>query len=366
MTSFHTMMGTVGNLRPEEQANYNNQQIRRTRAKAANYDIPDSMKGTSQESSLDWWNTDFRKSTQKSKAPQRSSKDRNAPQKAKKSHNDESSTSYKIKVPLVNLERPSPYIWTVGMAIVSTLILAGELYQMGFQNIDFKENPMCGPSTEVLLMLGAKYQPMIIDGDWWRIFTPVFLPSGIIIWAVSLILLIITKSIERETGFYRAMLTYMVCGVFGYILSCIFIPRAVTTGATASLIGLMGVMLCDLFATWKIKNHQIPRLIGIILVIIILFIAGLTPYIDNFAHLGGLIMGLLVALMLVPNLNYGKCQAYCYGVISFFAFPIMSTLFMVCFVIVFKSIDANLDWCKNCERFNCVEFVSGWCDQLQY
>ncbi|OHT10281.1 Clan S-, family S54, Rhomboid-like serine peptidase [Tritrichomonas foetus] len=376
--NYHDMMGSVGNLPADDQEKYNTRQYGLQQSRG--FITP--MNGGN--SDVNWWNqygTDdgpaqSRPKSTKSQVsrgskgkPTKSGKGNKTqptkPTKPTRVEESESSDSVKIEVPLVNLDAPSPYLWTIGIFIVITIILVGELYQMGFSNIEFKNNPMGGPNSEILLMMGAKYSPMILDGDWWRIFSAVFLQSGIIVWAVSAVLLFFTKSIERDTGFYRMMLTFMVCGVYGYILSCIFIPSAITCGSTGALIGLVGVMLCDLIASWKIVTRPIFRLVGVIIIIVILIVGGLTPYVDNFAHIGGLIMGLLTALMLVPNLNFGRCQAYCHGIISFFAFPIMSTLFMVCLVIVFRSVDTNLSWCKGCEKINCVNFVSNWCDYPQ-
>ena len=246
--------------------------------------------------------------------------------------------------------------------------MIAELYQFGLsqiKNIFSNDNPLGGPGDDILLLLGAKFGPMIVDGDWWRLFSAIFLQNGIIMCIISIVILIYERKIERDTGFYRMMLTFMVCGVYGYILSCIFIPRAISAGTTGSIIGLLGVMICDLIASWKIDKHPILNLITIIVFIVVLIVFGLFPFVDNFSHIGGLIMGVLTGLMLTPNLNFGKNAAVIHGIISLIAFPVMSTLFMICLVIVFRSNNTDLSWCKGCDKINCVNFKPGWCNTEQ-
>lgn len=355
--TYHDMMGSVGNLRADDQSNYN---TRRKGFKMSSVNSP-SNQG---KSDLNWWNAYPDQPTNVTQ--NKKSKGNEQPSRPKRVE-DSDDTDGKEEV-LINLDAPSPLIWTIGMIIVITIIMFGELYQFGLNKLKelfTGDNVFGGPSSELLLLLGAKYAPFITEGEWWRLFSAIFLQNSIVLWALSVFLLIYARSIERDTGFYRMMLTFMVCGTYGYILSCIFVPLAVSAGTTGALIGLVGVMLCDLFASWRMVKHPIVNLIVAVLLIVLLIIVGLFPFVDNFAHIGGLIMGLLTALMLLPNLTFGKCEAYCHGVISFLAFPAMSTLFMICLVVVFRSVDTNISWCKGCDKINCANFGRNWCDTQQ-
>lgn len=363
--NYHDLMGSVGNLRDDDQTNYN------TNRKKTKGSIITPMNGG--KSDVNWWNeyptddqaTNFRSNSiytnSKDTKPSRPTRVPNTARQQQQEEDDE-------EIPLVNLDAPSPIIWTVGVIIIMIIIMVAELYQFGFdkvKSIFSNENPLGGPGDEILLLLGAKYGPMIVDGDWWRLFSAIFLQNGLIMCIISIIILVYERTIERDTGFYRMMLTFMVCGTYGYILSCIFIPRAISAGTTGALIGLLGLMICDLIASWKIDKHPVLNLVTIIVFIVILIIFGLFPFVDNFSHIGGLIMGILTGLMLTPNLNFGKNAACIHGIISLIAFPVMSTLFMICLVIVFRSINTDLSWCKGCNKINCVNFQPGWCDTDQ-
>lgn len=367
--NYHELMGSVGNLRDDDQSNYN------TNRKKTKGSFITPMNGG--KSDVNWWNeyptddvaTNFRSNTPYTKTrttttttATKPSRPQRVPTTNRQVEEDEE------EIPLVNLDAPSPIIWTVGVIIIMVLIMIAELYQFGLsqiKNIFSNDNPLGGPGDDILLLLGAKFGPMIVDGDWWRLFSAIFLQNGIIMCIISIVILIYERKIERDTGFYRMMLTFMVCGVYGYILSCIFIPRAISAGTTGSIIGLLGVMICDLIASWKIDKHPILNLITIIVFIVVLIVFGLFPFVDNFSHIGGLIMGVLTGLMLTPNLNFGKNAAVIHGIISLIAFPVMSTLFMICLVIVFRSNNTDLSWCKGCDKINCVNFKPGWCNTEQ-
>lgn len=262
------------------------------------------------------------------------------------------------QVPLINLEDPSPYLWTIGVGILITIILACEIIQSGgFKSIS--KNPMYGPDGSTMLQMGAKYGPLILDGEFWRLFSAILVQNGIIYYVVTIILLFFTRKIERDSGFWRTFIIFVLAGTYGYIVSSLFIPNYISCGATGSMFGYLGLMLCDLCASWRKVQKPVFRLIFLIVAIVVLLAVGLTPYVDNFVHVGGFIIGLLFALMLLPNLSFGKCERYCHGVIAFLAFPVMSVLFMVTLVVFFREV-VDTNWCSWCHYINCVN-ISNWC-----
>lgn len=283
-------------------------------------------------------------------------------QNSSSSYSEKSKSKTKEKsesdAPLVNLELPSKPIWTIGSGLIMILCIVCEILYGGAQPLS--DNPFYGPDTTTLLQMGAKYYPLIVAGDFWRLFTAILLQNGAIYTAVSLLFLAYTKNIERDSGFWRAWLIFVVAGSYGYVISCLFTPDSVACGSTGALFGYVGVLLCDLISSWRSLNRPAFRLAAMIVVIIILIAIGLTPYVDNFIHIGGFVMGVLCALLLLPNFNFGKCERICHSIFAFIAFPITATLYMVCIVMVFR-LNLETPFCSWCHFINCVN-INNWCE----
>ena len=264
--------------------------------------------------------------------------------------------------PLVSLEQKSPLIWTTGTLILYIIVFICEIVQEG-GIASTSRNPLIGPSDDTMIIMGAKYGPPIIAGEWWRFITALFLHSGVIHLVLTVALKFCTTDVERDSGYWRAVVVYLASGGFGFILSCLFVPEMVSTGSTGAVFGYIGLLLCDLLSTWRGVEKRTCKLIKYIVCIVITIIVGLTPYIDNFAHIGGFIMGFCAAIMLLPNMTFGLGETTCYGIISFLAFPVMSVIFCVCLVLIFRSIDPAVSWCQWCYAIDCVN-ISGWCPTL--
>lgn len=356
---YRQRLGSVGNLPDDGQARYAS-----GAGDSSSSSDPRRKRGPDANGDVDWWNryqtpTQQRRHKRSKKKPASKPKQAAKRAKAKDESSSSSTTDKKWEVPLVNLEAPSPLYWVMGVATIMTVTFMCETFQMGGY-ADIKDNPMWGPDDSTMLQMGAKYGPLILEGDWWRLFSATFLQNGLIFYIVSMILLFICRNVEREAGWWRAMFVFMISGTFGYILSCLFVPELISCGTTGAMCGYLGLMLSDLIAKWRGLKHPILQLCGLIVLIAVLIVFGLTPFVDNFLHIGGLVMGFLLALMLLPNLNFGKCEGVVHSVFAFLAFPIMSTMFMICLVIFFRRVDSDTTWCKWCMQATCVN-ISGWC-----
>ena len=71
------------------------------------------------------------------------------------------------------------------------------------------------------------------DGEWWRFVTPIFLHVGIGHIVMNLLMQIrVGRSLEISYGALRIAPIYILCGVFGNLLSVIFVPTQVQVGAS--------------------------------------------------------------------------------------------------------------------------------------
>ena len=159
--------------------------------------------------------------------------------------------------------------------------------------------------SRVLLVLGAKYVPIMTgEGQYYRLITEMFLHGGIIHLAFNMFTLYsIGGQIEYIYGKVKYLMIYFLSGIGAGILSCFLDPKSLSVGASGAIFGLFGT-----FAVYAIKNRdKISK--GI--VTNILFVIGMNLYIgltskgiDNAAHIGGLIMGALIGLVINKKALY--------------------------------------------------------------
>ena len=147
-----------------------------------------------------------------------------------------------------------------------------------------------------LVRWGAKYGPLIIDGQWWRLITPNFIHIGLVhLMFNSLALYVLGPVVERIYGNGRFLLVYLTSGILGVSASFAFSP-SISAGASAAIFGLFGALLYfgqnyrNLF--FRTMGTEILVLLGINLAFG--FFSG---GVDNFAHLGGLLGGYLASWM---------------------------------------------------------------------
>ena len=157
------------------------------------------------------------------------------------------------------------------------------------------------PSVEDVMKWGGTFGYNILHGEWWRLVTAVFVHIGIIhiasnmyvFWGLGLIA-------ERLLGRWNFLATYLLTGIAGNVLSLLLKPNIVGAGASGAIFGLAGVLISVLqFGRLTIPNERLKPLKQQVvrLALINLVIGAVVPVINNIAHLGGLIYGLLLGIL---------------------------------------------------------------------
>lgn len=151
-------------------------------------------------------------------------------------------------------------------------------------------------NTYVLIFFGAKVNMMIAAGEYWRLFTSMFIHIGFTHLLFNLYaLLVLGKFSEKIFGHWRFVLIYLVSGLAGALVSYLLGPE-VSAGASGAIFGLMGAILSY---GWKKPAYWKTGLIGNFAVVLLinLFLGFVLSGIDNYAHLGGLVGGALVGFV---------------------------------------------------------------------
>ncbi|MCL7453964.1 MAG: rhomboid family intramembrane serine protease [Anaerolineae bacterium] len=157
--------------------------------------------------------------------------------------------------------------------------------------------------TEVLVRLGAKVTPLIAEGQYWRLFTAMFLHIGIVHLGFNgYALLAIGTELERLFDWPRFLAIYFLSGLFGNVASYAF-SYNVAAGASGAIFGLIGALA----AFFTLHRERLgawgrARLGNIVFLIAINLFLGFTQAgIDNLAHLGGLVSGFGLGWALAPR-----------------------------------------------------------------
>lgn len=148
---------------------------------------------------------------------------------------------------------------------------------------------------------GAKDNQLIAQGEYWRLLTAIFVHANILHYGFNAYALyIIGRDVERFSGALRLTVVFLLSGLSGSVFSLIFNPSP-SVGASGAIFGLIGALAVFLFRHRQLFGERARRgLQNIVFVALINFALGLQGGIDNWAHLGGLIGGLILGWALGP------------------------------------------------------------------
>jgi rhomboid protease GluP len=162
-----------------------------------------------------------------------------------------------------------------------------------------------GGSTNplVLVLFGAKYNPLIVQGQIWRLVTPIFLHIGLMHLAFnSYAIYAIAPQIERFFGMARFLAIYVLSGMYGVFFSFLLSPN-LAAGASGAIFGMIGTQAAFLYRYrdafgWRGRRQLYNTLSVIAANLILTFtVAG----IDIWGHIGGLASGTVLAWQVMPR-----------------------------------------------------------------
>lgn len=139
-----------------------------------------------------------------------------------------------------------------------------------------------------------------LAGEYWRLLTCTLLHGSILhIFFNSIAIFVIGHMVIRITGFSYFVIVFLFSGILGSLFSLFFMPTQTSVGASGGIMGLIGFIL---IISIKFKDN-VPRNIikSMLNSIILIAIMGISAYdiIDNAAHGGGLVGGILIGFILI-------------------------------------------------------------------
>lgn len=188
------------------------------------------------------------------------------------------------------------YFVTPILIIINIIVFAG-LVLSGMH--------VLSPESGDLVAAGANFGPYTLTGEPWRLFTSMFLHIGIIHLLVNMYALAsIGGALEPLVGRKQFVVAYVLAGLAGSLLSLWWNQQRISAGASGAVFGMFGMfmamVLLERRMTWQEKKSMVLSLLGII-AFNLLF--GLQGGIDNAAHTGGLLLGIVYGGVLMLRSN---------------------------------------------------------------
>jgi membrane associated rhomboid family serine protease/Tfp pilus assembly protein PilF len=160
-------------------------------------------------------------------------------------------------------------------------------------------------TSEQTVRWGGNYGPLTIGGQWWRLITAMFVHLGLLHLLVNMWCLYHLGTLaEQIYGGPSVLFLYLLTGVAGGIASLIKSPSILSAGASGAVFGVAGALIVTLCLG---KLPVPPKELKVLLASLIAFAGYNLTFgfirggMDNGAHVGGLVCGLVIGAFLSPN-----------------------------------------------------------------
>jgi rhomboid protease GluP len=163
-----------------------------------------------------------------------------------------------------------------------------------------------GPSLDftgqLMVHFGANYGPFTLSGQWWRLLTYMFLHGGVFHVAMNMWCLWNLGTLcESLYGRWTYAAIYLITGIAAGLASVAWNPGVLSVGASGAIFGLAGALIASFyFGEFSLPKVAISGTLRSLLFFVgfnVLF-GTLSPGIDNGAHGGGLVSGLILGTLI--------------------------------------------------------------------
>ena len=165
--------------------------------------------------------------------------------------------------------------------------------------------------------------------------------------------------LEKDYGSIKIGSLYVMSGIMGTLCSILFLPNSIMVGASGSVFGLLG----GKWAEWILNINQkrtCALFLSLFLITSLNLIIGTTPLLDNFAHGGGLIAGVVWGFFLLRSSEDSGSTS------GFVSLLVAMVVVMAVFVAVLAKVHLD-QTCSWCGYINCIPLFDWWsCEISEY
>lgn len=162
-------------------------------------------------------------------------------------------------------------------------------------------------SAEFMYEHGAMYPPDVLEGEWYRMFSAMFLHFGAEHLISNMFMqYFLGDMLLRALSQWRFAVIYLLAGIGGNVTSLIMMlvtgKVAVAAGASGAIYGIIGALLWVVLRNGgRFESISVPRML--LATALYIGYGFTTEGVDAWAHLGGALAGFLAAILL-----YRKCE----------------------------------------------------------
>lgn len=155
--------------------------------------------------------------------------------------------------------------------------------------------------TAVLLRFGASRPAHVRAGEWWRLATALFVHIGPRhLLGNMAALLVLGPALVAALGPWRFLGVYLVAGIAGnWVSAQVTPPDVVSAGASGAILGVLGALGGQRLRFAASARYRGWQVIAALLAYLAVAV-GAEPGVDTMAHLGGLVAGLVLGLVVPP------------------------------------------------------------------
>ena len=207
-------------------------------------------------------------------------------------HQEEAIGDLRANLPsgsLLSYNLPSSTTWATILLIAINVVVFAAMVATSGEIWAFDLN--------TLAAWGGNTGSLDLTGQWWRLLTYQFVHLNLLHIAINMwVLWSVGRLIEKLFGSFSLLFIYLISGVFAGLVSIGWTPDLVSVGASGSIFGLLGTLVVFLsffrndVPLWALR-YWIP---ASIFVLFSLINGATQPNVDNAAHVGGLISGLII------------------------------------------------------------------------
>ncbi|MGA2138950.1 MAG: rhomboid family intramembrane serine protease, partial [Verrucomicrobiia bacterium] len=198
---------------------------------------------------------------------------------------------------LMSMGRPE-LVTLVLLLILAVVYLVGDVF-------------LPGDLQDKFVLWAGNSPDTIQNHEWWRLFTALFLHANLLHLAMNGAgLWIFGSAAEKTMGHWRVLAIFLVAGVLGNLASAFQAHYDVAIGASGGIFGVIGAFVV---CVWRLRSPMYFALRRRLLLVLALMVAsdftigGLEPQVDNLAHVGGFVAGILLAVLLYPPRDKKRC-----------------------------------------------------------
>lgn len=165
------------------------------------------------------------------------------------------------------------------------------------------------PSANKLLEIGGVKRDLVLQGEYWRLMSAVFIHAGIAhLFLNVMCLCIFGPMLERFIGSFKYILVFLISGIMGSVASITWYESTVSIGASGAIYGALGALI--VLAYYEVLDKPSRSIVWVLAFSLIStgVAMGLFLNIDNAAHFGGLLAGMFIARIMVIKMNKADLQ----------------------------------------------------------